>query len=185
MGGTANLSSLVESARSIEGDAVSGTSDGPSTTVGESNVPEATGVAVQKQPQKRRVSLTTGAVIGIGLTALAAVVVVAAFVVVGSSSSTKLEGAVQSCGLESNPSAALGDDGHSISLDSKGEDDAKGLELEDVVCVLSEVRVTDSALELMDSTRALDGRQTAKWDDIAASWSYHPDNGLDLILVQG
>jgi hypothetical protein len=27
------------------------------------------------------------------------------------------------------------------------------------------------------------GRQEASWDGIEASWSYHPDNGLDLVLV--
>jgi hypothetical protein len=34
----------------------------------------------------------------------------------------------------------------------------------------------------MEKTRALDGRQTASWSFIEASWTYHPDNGLDVII---
>ncbi|WP_269142641.1 hypothetical protein [Georgenia yuyongxinii] len=34
----------------------------------------------------------------------------------------------------------------------------------------------------MTSTRALDGRQTAEWDGVVATWSFHPDDGLDVIL---
>lgn len=35
----------------------------------------------------------------------------------------------------------------------------------------------------IDSTRALDGTQTDSWKDIDARWTYHPDNGLRLTLV--
>jgi hypothetical protein len=36
----------------------------------------------------------------------------------------------------------------------------------------------------MKKTRALDGTQSASWDAIEATWSYHPDNGFDIILEE-
>ena len=35
----------------------------------------------------------------------------------------------------------------------------------------------------MDSTRALDGTRDATWDGMTATWTYHPDDGLDVILT--
>jgi hypothetical protein len=34
----------------------------------------------------------------------------------------------------------------------------------------------------MEQTRALDGRQSETWEDFSASWTYHPDNGLDVLI---
>jgi hypothetical protein len=42
--------------------------------------------------------------------------------------------------------------------------------------------VPDYVVEQIDSTTSLMGLREATWDGIEASWSYHPDNGLDLIL---
>ena len=39
----------------------------------------------------------------------------------------------------------------------------------------------DSVWEKMLKTRALDGTQSHKTKDFTATWSYHPDNGLDVI----
>ena len=40
----------------------------------------------------------------------------------------------------------------------------------------------DGLVKTFGATRALDGRQQASWDGFEASWTYHPDNGLTLIL---
>lgn len=37
-------------------------------------------------------------------------------------------------------------------------------------------------LDKMGATRSLDGRQADDWNGIGASWSYHPDDGLHVIL---
>jgi hypothetical protein len=34
----------------------------------------------------------------------------------------------------------------------------------------------------MDQTRALDGRQTDAWAAFEASRTYHPDDGLDVLI---
>lgn len=78
-----------------------------------------------------------------------------------------------------------GDDGHSVSLDGQGKletDDTTKASTEQIACILTALKAPDFVIGKMDSTRALDGMQNADWAGISASWTYHPDNGLDLIL---
>lgn len=89
-----------------------------------------------------------------------------------------LEAATDACGA-----GRVGDDGRSLVLDTEGEDWGSGdLTLVDTMCVLDELDVPDVVLDKMGATRSLDGRQTDSWDGIEVSWSYHPDDGLDVIL---
>ncbi len=68
----------------------------------------------------------------------------------------------------------------------EGDEPGTGdLGLGDIVCVLSELDVPDSVITKMDSTTSLDGRQEDEWAGIEASWKYHPDNGLDVVLELG
>ncbi|MFE4196434.1 hypothetical protein ACFRJ9_11260 [Paenarthrobacter sp. NPDC056912] len=94
-----------------------------------------------------------------------------------------LAAAVNKCKLSGKAiSAKLGDDGHTLSLDGKGEDDANGLAWSDIECALEAVSVPDYVREQMGSTRALDGTQRESWDNFSASWSYHPDSGMNVVL---
>lgn len=94
---------------------------------------------------------------------------------------TVLEAAAEECGV-----SGIGDDGRSLTLDMKGEEPGTGsLSIDDVVCVLAELDVPDSVVTKMDSTTSLDGRQEDEWSGIEASWKYHPDNGLDVVLELG
>lgn len=79
-------------------------------------------------------------------------------------------------------SAKLGDEGSSLMLDGSGKDKA-GLTTERIACILTNIGTPDHVISRMDSTRALDGMQDAEWDGYTASWTYHPDNGLDVILT--
>lgn len=79
----------------------------------------------------------------------------------------------------------VGDGGSTLLIDHKGEEDTTGASIEDVVCVLFELGVPDSVVAQMDSTRALDGRQSAAWDGYEVSWAYHPDTGMDMIVTEG
>jgi hypothetical protein len=89
--------------------------------------------------------------------------------------------AVETCNVESNPWITIGDEGQSLSMNSLGEESA-GAEFDDVFCVLDALDTPDSVLNRMNTTRALDGRQSAGWDNFSASWGYHPDNGLDVVI---
>ena len=127
---------------------------------------------------------------GVALVVIAAVVVgsVADSGVDGSTASTAdtyLGEAVRSCGMGPNSyGISLGDNDRSLTLDGRGADDSQGAAIETIACVLGALETPDSTLSLIDSTRALDGRQSATWNGYSASWSYHPDSGLNIVLVE-
>lgn len=81
-------------------------------------------------------------------------------------------------------SGALADDDHTLIIDTGGVDYESGADTFDgLVCTLGELDTPVSVTAQMDNTRALDGMQTAEWGDFAASWTYHPDSGMDLIIT--
>ncbi|UOE21439.1 hypothetical protein NI17_010180 [Thermobifida halotolerans] len=91
--------------------------------------------------------------------------------------------AVDECELNyKNSLARIGDEGASLVLDHQGADEAGGLSYAEVNCVLNALEAPDGIVAQMERTTALDGRQSASWDGITASWSYHPDRGLDIVF---
>lgn len=94
--------------------------------------------------------------------------------------------AVTYCHLGSDPTIITSDDGKTLILDMEATESAvvtDDLSSAQVACVLGMINTPDSVLAQMDRTRSLDGRQSASWDHFTASWTYHPDNGLDVILT--
>lgn len=49
-------------------------------------------------------------------------------------------------------------------------------------CVGNRLAAPSSFIERLKQTRGLDGTQEAAWDGITATWTYHPENGLDVIF---
>ena len=97
--------------------------------------------------------------------------------------SSVLPDAVNFCGVEEQWGIGLGDDGQSLTIDGEGDEDySLGVPYLDTLCVLTAVDTPDGVISRMGSTRALDGMQTAEWDRISAYWTYHPDDGLDVVL---
>lgn len=94
-----------------------------------------------------------------------------------------LKDAANECNLVSADGVSIGDGGRTISFDTQGEDDSSGASFDDVACILFAVDTPDAVISRIDSTRALDGTQTANWGSIAASWGYHPDSGMQLVLT--
>lgn len=79
----------------------------------------------------------------------------------------------------------LGDGDKTLVLDMQGKKSGSGsMDIDEVKCVLAELKTPSYVLAQMDSTRALDGRETATWGIFEASWTYHPDDGLDVIVRQ-
>lgn len=85
----------------------------------------------------------------------------------------------------------LGDSGYTLTMKGEPEDPTwanirkvTGVPIRGMVCVLKEVGVPDSVVSQIDATRALDGMQKASWDKFSATWTYHPDNGLRVILTE-
>lgn len=134
------------------------------------------GPAVEPQRRSRRSLFLIGG---------AAIIIVAAVVAIVATQANKpsrLQAAFDECGMEKRVGAEITDDGHTVLLDQKGEEDAEGLDIIEVGCFLYAVDVPSSVSAQMDSTRALDGRQSAEFDGIKVSWIYHPDSGIDMIF---
>lgn len=97
---------------------------------------------------------------------------------------TVLAAAKKSC----DPSGAgttLGDGDRTLLLDGIGDEDSSGIWSSGLTCVLNSLHAPMYVQQQLDSTRALDGRQQASWDNLRASWTYHPDAGLDAIITLG
>lgn len=83
--------------------------------------------------------------------------------------------------------ARLASDGSYLSIDTNpydwddytNEDAIVGLRN-----VVSALGLPDSLLQKMGSTRALDGRQTETYSNVEVSWSYHPDDGLEVLFTK-
>jgi hypothetical protein len=88
---------------------------------------------------------------------------------------------VEICEATDNRWITIGDDGASLTMNSFGAE-SDGADFDEIFCVLKELEAPDSVMSLIKSTRALDGRQTATWNDLTASWGYHPDDGLDIVV---
>lgn len=81
--------------------------------------------------------------------------------------------------------ATLAADGSSLLIDtnpydrssSKYEDEA----IEAIYNVNEALGLPDSVISKMSETRAIDGMQTYEGDGIELSWTYHPDNGLEVL----
>jgi hypothetical protein len=79
------------------------------------------------------------------------------------------------------------DDGHTLTIDGQGGSallspaQASG---DITYAFLNELDAPESVWAKMSNTRALDGMQDATWDEFVATWTYHPDNGLDTIIEE-
>jgi hypothetical protein len=78
----------------------------------------------------------------------------------------------------------IADGDMTIIMDTGGEKSSVGDSFTGIVCTLDFLRAPSAIRSEIEHTRALDGRQTATWDHFEASWTYHPDSGLDLIVRQ-
>lgn len=112
------------------------------------------------------------------------VLVLVGLVVWQASQPTNVERAVEACRMGGvvPDGVDIGDEGRSVSIDMMGEDETTGATLMTTFCVVGELDLPDYVAEDIENTRALDGRQQAEWDEMAASWSYHPDSGLAITI---
>ena len=80
--------------------------------------------------------------------------------------------------------ADVADDGSYLSIDTSPYD--TGYFYDDafkaIENVNKELGLPDSVIKNMESTRALDGRQTYTSGNITVSWSFHPNNGLEVLF---
>jgi hypothetical protein len=162
---------------------------GPDNPVGSANVPlsvyvNGTPSDLPRSTVGRRELAFGGSGIALGLAAGIAGSLLISSLAGGLSSlvpDQSMADAATTCDVETNSWIVLGDEGQSIAMQSEGAE-ASGADYADVLCILDALDVPDSVLNRIDNTRALDGRQSATWDQLTASWGYHPDNGLDIVI---
>lgn len=87
--------------------------------------------------------------------------------------------AYDTCGSPSG--ITVSDQGKTIVIDGQGEEDYYGASIGDIACVINAVNTPSYVISNMETTNSLMGRQSATFDKIEVSWSYHPDNGLDIV----
>ena len=77
--------------------------------------------------------------------------------------------------------ARLASDKASLTLVAYG-DGANGLSQTDFRCILNELDTPSSVRERMLITRAVDGAQHEEWNVYRVTWTYHPEDGLSVVL---
>ena len=95
----------------------------------------------------------------------------------------KFNDAYKACGDPSGISVS--DGGKTLSIDTMGNNDYSGAQYSDMNCILEELKVPQYIMDNIAATNSLMGRQTADFDGINMSWSYHPDSGANMTLHFG
>ena len=82
--------------------------------------------------------------------------------------------------LCSSSRTSLSSDFQSITVDSKNKNDTESLS--DIITIISALNLPDSLRNEMAHTTALMGVQEETFTHYTVRWTYHPDNGLDVIF---
>jgi len=97
-----------------------------------------------------------------------------------SSADGRLRTAFDDCrAQDSTNTMQLDDDGATIVVDTRSQYGS----VSGVTCVWSHLKTPSSVSQRVSSTTALQGQQTATHDGISYSWSYHPKNGLNMVIT--
>lgn len=130
--------------------------------------------------QKRRWKLGLGMFsLGFFMGIIATVVSVVALAALMADGSTNFVAAVNTC--EAFPYAQVSSDGTSMEMTTSGKKEP-GMSVRTLGCLLEELDAPTSLKQRMESTRAIDGTQEEKWGSYRATWTYHPDHGLHVVI---
>ena len=140
---------------------------------------QASEAASPRKPRSRWVAIT----IPLGVAAVALLAGPPIIHAAQEAMTPRFEAAAEACELV--PLLVVADKGATLTLTTAGESGVSYTDIEDVACVLAKLEVPSYVVSHIDSTRALDGQQTDEWDGISARWTYHPEDGLHLVLRDG
>nr|BFE69233.1 hypothetical protein GCM10020092_025340 [Actinoplanes digitatis] len=82
----------------------------------------------------------------------------------------------------SRSGTSIADNGKTLLVDTTGEEDYSGVSYDAQKCILDALKMPTAVQTHIGETRALDGRQQDSWEGFTASWTYHPDDGCDMII---
>ncbi|GAA2155701.1 MULTISPECIES: FAD-dependent oxidoreductase [Glycomyces] len=100
----------------------------------------------------------------------------------GDDGSSDLEAVKEECAAGSSD-IRVGDGGETLTIDRMGAAESPGATFTQFDCIVEELGIPDSVLDRIENTRALDGYQDASFAEYAASWTYHPDDGLNMTIT--
>lgn len=101
-----------------------------------------------------------------------------------SRSDSALAVALDACNPAEGLGLALFDGNKTMTIHTLGKERTTGADPAVLICVMQHLKAPVAVIEHMDSTRALDGRQTDTWPGYEAGWTYHPDNGVNMVIQQ-
>lgn len=87
--------------------------------------------------------------------------------------------AVSAC--KAAPHATVAADGSSLVMNTFGNKQP-GMSVVTLSCVLRELDAPESLMQRMETTRAIDGTREETWGSYRATWTYHPDQGLNVVI---
>ena len=90
--------------------------------------------------------------------------------------------AYTTCSLIGVKGAVFSLESQSLYLDGTGDDDytSTDVTLTDIICVIGELDVPTPIVSRINNTNSTMGLVEDEFDGINISWTYHPDNGLDI-----
>lgn len=99
-----------------------------------------------------------------------------------SPSEPRLQQAYEACRRGSDPDKTLsvGDQGRTLIIDTG----SKAGSILGLACVMREIGTPRSIEAALESTTAMQGVQNAEDDGLTYSWSYHPDNGVNMVIEE-
>lgn len=80
--------------------------------------------------------------------------------------------------------ATLASDGSYLRIDTNPYDREDYIDYEayaTIIAINGLLELPESLSEKMGETRALDGRQEQRYENVTVSWAYHPDSGLEVM----
>jgi hypothetical protein len=94
----------------------------------------------------------------------------------------RLSNAYKSCSWKDTAkTVVLGDAGNSLIVDTR----SKYTSMDGVACILSQLKTPTSITSSIDHTTSMMGERSEESAGLSYSWSYHPDNGLNLVITNG
>lgn len=87
--------------------------------------------------------------------------------------------AVTAC--KAAPHATVASDGSSLEMNTFGKKQP-GMSVVTLGCVLQELDAPESLMQRMNTTRAIDGTREETWGSYRATWTYHPNQGLHVVI---
>lgn len=96
---------------------------------------------------------------------------------------TRLEAAKETCVPPPDSRfVEILDNGAGMSIDGVGAKKPLGAGLDQIECILNELGAPSTVRARMGNTRALDGTQDASWSSLRATWTYHPESGINVVI---